>query len=73
MLLDATAVVVAALALVGVLATALVSAGVALVVDLRRTRLQSHRVFLHNRALVDHIYRGSPPPPPPPPEGTWSV
>lgn len=72
MTLDATGVVVAALALVGVLSTALVTAGVALVVDLRRTRLQSHRVFLHNRQLVDHIYRGNPPPPPPPPEGIWT-
>lgn len=25
----------------------------------------------HNRALIDHIYRGAPPPPPNPPEGLF--
>lgn len=67
MTLDVTAVLVSALALLGVMTAAMVSGGVALVLDLRKTRRESRLVWMWARELVDHIYRGNPPPPPEPP------
>lgn len=36
--------------------------------SIERTQL----LWLWNRQLVDHIYRGAPPPPPPPPEDLFN-
>lgn len=66
-----TELAVALVALVGVVVSANVAAGAALIVDLRRTRGESRRLWLWCRQLTDHIYRGSPPPPPPAPEGLF--
>lgn len=71
--MDAAAVLVAALALVGVLATALVTGAVALVLDLRRTRKESRLVWMWARDLVDQVYRGEGPPPREPPAGLTTI
>lgn len=65
------ALVVPLLAFLGVVTVALVTGGVTLGVQLTKWKADNHRLWLWNRALVDHIYRGNPPPPPPPPAGLF--
>lgn len=61
------AVALAILGLAGVVLAALIAGGITLAVNLTKWHGQNQRLWLWNRQLVDHIYRGSPPPPPPPP------
>lgn len=65
------ALVVPLLAFLGVVTVALVTGGVTLGVQLTKWKADNHRLWLWNRQLVDHIYRGSPPPPPAPPAGLF--
>ncbi|RZU66742.1 hypothetical protein EV379_3108 [Microterricola gilva] len=67
----ADAVLIALLAMIGVLGSAFVAGGITLVLSLAKNRQQNHLLYLWNRQLVDHIYRGYPPPPPEPPEGLF--
>lgn len=39
--------------------------------ELKDTMADMNLLWEHNRALIDHIYRGAPPPPPSPPEGLF--
>ena len=39
--------------------------------ELKDTMADMNLLWEHNRALIDHIYRGAPPPPPNPPEGLF--
>lgn len=64
-------IVVALLTFVGAVITALIAGGVTLAIQLTRWRADNHLLWLHNRQLIDHIYRGNPPPPPPPPPGLF--
>lgn len=60
-------IVIAVLALIGVVLTSLVAAGTTLAVQLVRWKQDNRLLWRYNRDLIDHIYRGNPPPPPPPP------
>lgn len=66
-----TSVQVALLAMIAVLGSAFVGGGISLVISLARSRQQMHLLYLWNRQLVDHIYRGLPPPAPAPPAGLF--
>lgn len=59
--------VIAILAFVGVVLSALIAGGVTLAIQLTKWHADNRRLWLWNRQLVDHIYRGLPPPPPSPP------
>ncbi|GAA5205877.1 hypothetical protein GCM10025774_04880 [Microbacterium kyungheense] len=50
-----------------VVLAAIVAGMVTLAIALVRWHADNRRLWLWNRQLVDHIYRGLPPPPPPPP------
>ncbi|GGF30229.1 hypothetical protein GCM10010922_01490 [Microbacterium sorbitolivorans] len=63
--------VIALLVFLGTVIAALVAGGVTLAVQLTRWKADNHLLWLHNRQLIDHIYRGNPPPPPPPPPGLF--
>lgn len=59
--------VIAILAFVGVVLSALIAGGITLAIQLTKWQADNRRLWLWNRQLVDHIYRGLPPPPPSPP------
>lgn len=59
--------VIAILAFVGVVLSALIAGGITLAIQLTKWQADNRRLWLWNRQLVDHIYRGLPPPPPAPP------
>ena len=40
--------------------------------QIRLIQKDNHLLYLWNRQLVDHIYRGEPPPPPEPPAGLFA-
>lgn len=65
--MDPSVVLVPLLAFVGVVLAALIAGGITLVVQLTRWHADNRRLWLHNRQLIDHIYRGLGPPPPAPP------
>lgn len=58
---------IAIVTVLGVVLSALVAGMVTLAVALVRWHSDNRRLWLWNRQLVDHIYRGLPPPPPAPP------
>ncbi len=66
-MLDVGALIVAILAFAGVVAGALVAGGVTLAVQLTKWRADNRLLWMYNRELIDHIYRGLGPPPPVPP------
>ncbi|WP_251439131.1 hypothetical protein [Microbacterium sp. USTB-Y] len=55
----------------GVVVAALIAAAATLAVQLFKWQIQNQRLWAWNRALQDHIYRGSPPPPPEAPPGLF--
>lgn len=57
----------ALLTFVGLVLAALIAGGITLAVQLTRWHTDNRRLWLWNRELVDHIYRGLGPPPPAPP------
>ena len=59
--------IVAVFAFCGVVLAALVGGGITLAIQLTRWHADNRRLWLWNRQLVDHIYRGLGPPPPAPP------
>lgn len=61
----------ALLALVGVLVAAGTTGCVSIVVALMRYLTKQRLLELHNRDLIDQIYRGDPPPPRPAPAGLY--
>ena len=40
--------------------------------QVRLVQKDNHLLYLWNRQLVDHIYKGQPPPPPEPPAGLFT-
>lgn len=60
-------VVVAILGLVG----AILGSYITVRSQVARVQKDNHLLYLWNRELVDHIYRGKPPPPPAPPKGLF--
>ena len=65
------AVVIGILSFVAIVLSALIAGGITLAVQLTRWQADNRRLWLWNRELVDHIYRGLPPPPPGPPTGLF--
>lgn len=63
--------VVAGLAFVGVVLSALIAGGITLAVQLSKWQRDNHLLWTHNRQLIDHIYRDLGPPPPAPPPGLF--
>lgn len=62
-------IIIAILTFAGLVTGALVAGGVTLAVQLTKWHADNRRLWLYNRRLIDHIYRGlGPPPPVPPPE-----
>ena len=59
---------IALLAFVGLVLSALIAGGVTLAVQLTKWRADNRLLWLWNRQLVDHIYRGLGPPAPAPPK-----
>lgn len=59
--------VIAILSFVGLVLVALITGGITLAIQLTKWQADNRRLWLWNRQLVDHIYRGLPPPPPSPP------
>lgn len=57
----------ALLTFVGIVVASLIAGGVTLAVQLTKWHADNRRLWLWNRQLVDHIYRGLAPPPPAPP------
>lgn len=55
------------LGFVGVVLVSLIGGGVTLAVQLTKWQADNRRLWLWNRQLVDHIYRGLGPPAPAPP------
>ena len=70
-MLDPLAVIVPLLAFLGIVAAALIAGGVTLAVQLAKWHADNRLLWLHNRQLIDHIYRGLGPPPPAPPDGLF--
>lgn len=71
-------IIVALIGLVGVIAGTIATLGVQRQRDqidaaseMLHLEAEVNRLWLWNRQLVDHIYKGAPPPPPPPPEGLF--
>lgn len=62
-----TEILIGTLAFAGVVLAALVGGGITLAINLTKWHLDNRRLWLWNRQLVDHIYRGLGPPPPAPP------
>lgn len=58
---------IAIVGMVAVVLAALIGGAVTLAVALARWHTDNKRLWLWNRQLVDHIYRGLGPPPPAPP------
>jgi uncharacterized membrane protein YhaH (DUF805 family) len=58
---------IAVVTVLGVVLAGVIAGMVTLAIALVRWHADNRRLWLWNRQLVDHIYRGSPPPPPPPP------
>lgn len=69
--MDPTAILGAILAFVGVVLAALIAGGVTLAMQLAKWHADNRLLWLHNRQLIDHIYRGRGSPPPPPPPGLF--
>lgn len=65
-------VIVAVLTFVGVTLAALITGGITLAVQLAKWHTTNQRLWLWNRSLVDHIYRGLGPPPPSPPDDLFN-
>lgn len=62
-------IVLGILAFAGLVVGALVAGGITLAIQLTKWYAQNQRLWLWNRQLVDHIYRGlGPPAPTPPPD-----
>lgn len=59
------------IAAMAIVIAALVAGGVTLAVALVKWNGDNRKLWAWNRALVDHIYRGSPPPPPAAPVGLF--
>lgn len=59
------------LAFAGLIVAALIAAATTLAVQMMKWQIQNQRLWAWNRALQDHIYRGSPPPPPEAPDGLF--
>lgn len=70
-MIDPLAVVVPLLAFLGLVTAALVAGGITLGVQLTKWQADNHLLWMYNRQLVDHIYRGKEPPPPAPPAGLF--
>ena len=70
-MIDPLAVIVPLVTFLGVVIAALVAGGITLGVQLTRWYNQNQLLWLYNRQLIDHIYRGNPPPPPTPPAGLY--
>ena len=49
----------------------LIAAGVTISVQLIKWKIENQKLWSWNRALQDHVYRGSPPPPPAAPPGLF--
>ncbi|TQM25121.1 hypothetical protein [Microbacterium kyungheense] len=60
-------ILIAIVTALAVVLAAIVAGMVTLAIALVRWHADNRRLWLWNRQLVDHIYRGLPPPPPPPP------
>lgn len=61
------ALIIAILTFVGLVVAALIAGAFALGTQLVKWQASNQKLWLWNRALVDHIYRGLGPPPPTPP------
>ncbi len=70
-MIDPLAVIVPLLAFLGVVTVALIGGGITLAVQLGKWYADNQLLWLYNRQLMDHIYRGNPPPPPAPPPGLF--
>lgn len=70
-MIDPLAVIVPLLTFLGLVVVALVGGGITLGVQLTKWYAQNQLLWLYNRQLIDHIYRGNPPPPPTPPAGLY--
>lgn len=77
-MIDPLAVIAPLLTFVGIVTVALIGGGVTLAVELWKRQVElskmqaeNQMLWLYNRQLVDHIYRGNPPPPPAPPAGLF--
>ena len=64
-----TAAIFGAAATVG---AAIIATRVTIRSQVRLVQKDNHLLYLWNRQLVDHIYRGEPPPPPEPPAGLFA-
>jgi hypothetical protein len=69
--IDPLAVIVPLLTFLGLVVVSLVGGGITLGVQLTKWYAQNQLLWLYNRQLIDHIYRGNPPPPPTPPAGLY--
>ena len=70
-MIDSISIIVPLLTFLGLVVVALVGGGVTLGVQLTKWYAQNQLLWLYNRQLIDHIYRGNPPPPPTPPAGLY--
>lgn len=71
-MIDPLAVIVPLLAFLGLVTAALIAGGITLAVQLGKWHTDNHLLWLYNRQLIDHIYRGNEPPPPAPPAGLFN-
>ncbi|GAB6856480.1 hypothetical protein [Microbacterium xylanilyticum] len=62
---------VALVAMLAMVLAGLIAAGVTISIQLIKWKMENQRLWSWNRALQDHIYRGSPPPPPAAPPGLF--
>lgn len=62
---------VALIAMLAMVLAGLIAAGVTIGIQLIKWKIENQRLWSWNRALQDHVYRGSPPPPPEAPPGLF--
>jgi hypothetical protein len=67
----ADVVLIAIVSVLGVVVAAVIGGMVTIAINLARWHSDNRQLWLWNRQLVDHIYRGLPPPPPAPPAGIF--
>jgi hypothetical protein len=67
----ADVVLIAIVSVLGVVVAAVIGGMVTIAINLARWHADNRQLWLWNRQLVDHIYRGLPPPPPAPPAGIF--
>lgn len=70
-MIDPVALIAPLLTFLGIVTVAMIGGAITLGVQITKWHADNRLLWLYNRQLIDHIYRGSPPPPPAPPPGLF--